>query len=109
MLFKLTGAIYINKRKFCACVCVCSRHYGLPMARRALNFFCGCISQGPCALGRELLISLLDFFLKIQNCDFLRFFHFELNFLYFNFHSDLDFLPVCAKDISASNKKKIEK
>ena len=66
---------------------MCLRHSGLPMTRRALKFFfSGTISPGPRAPRREFLISLLSLLFLIKKCGFLRFFHFEPTFLYFNFH-----------------------
>ena len=73
--FKMFKSVLL-KESFCACLY--SRHYGLPMARRALKYFCGCISLGPCTLGQKFLISLLVF--SIRKCDFSQFFYFELFF-----------------------------
>ena len=64
------------------CVCVCSRHYGLPMARRALNFFLWVhLTRSMCAWA-EIFDIFISFFFNSK----ARFFYFELNFLYFKFH-----------------------
>ena len=86
------------------CLCVCSRHYGLFMARRALKFFWGVhLTRSMCARAGIFAIIITFFFKsKLQFfCDF-----FTSNWIFYTLNSicELDFLIVWAANIYAWNK-----
>ena len=76
--FKMFKSVLL-KESFCACLY--SRHYGLPMARRALkNFFVSASHKILCVWAGIFDIFMNFFLKKFKTAIFCDFFHFELFF-----------------------------